>query len=588
MLAALLLASRGGPPQSKPFELHAADSMTQVRRDWLPFQQGAVSSDNMLIHMAKNEFEAGQAVISVPSFASTPLRGAQWTIAELVGPGGASIPAEDISVVPVGYVFGGPCPFDARGGGRPSGGSAACPQGRPFRCILGDAANDTERCVAAGFPECNGPGGECIPGGIHNSSVQCIGCSVSQGSVNFYNGYSFSDPQNWWPIVLLDTVKTFDVAVGTAQSLLVTIRTGADTAPGLYQAVLAVYAKGVQHLDVMVEVTVHDFALPVAQPTTLWGQEVAEYNPAFAHAEGEPTHTVNVSAYAAMMTDHRMPGGSGIYHDNYMNISDTTALKALWTAGQRLAIVAAFTDCQSPTVPAYSGSGCEFAKRLTRMVAVADAYKEAGWPEENLYVYMVDEASFHAELWRNTSQQVKNKLPKAQVVVLGNNAWVALAGGCVGAANGAAITCPATDWSPANLSQLEAGGAYEYVDLFIPRMATFVKTSATTIATIRKTKTAGGGPNRRVGWYTSGAPAGTYSLNTFAEFSSLRARMMLGAGAWKMKTDAYLYYAMNGWGQYSKGIPVSSQPISRCVCIYGSILTDCLSSTTVELGRCDG
>ena len=40
------------------------------------------------------------------------------------------------------------------------------------------------------------------------------------------------------------------------------------------------------------------------------------------------------------------------------------------------------------------------------------------------------------------------------------------------------------------------------------------------------------------------AGAGTYALNTFAEFSSLRARMMLGAGAWKMKTDAYLLQGM--------------------------------------------
>ena len=556
-LFTLLLASRGGPPHNQPFELHAADSMTQVRRDWLPFQQGAVSSDNMLIHMAQDEFEAGQVVITVPSFAAAPLKGAYWSITELVGPGGASIPAEDISVVPVGYVFGGPCPFDARGAGAAaSGESAACPQGRPFRCALGDAANNTERCVAAGFPECNGPGGECIPGGIHNSSVQCIGCTVSQGSINFYNGYSFSDSQNWWPMVLLDTVKTFDVAVGTAQSLLVTIRTRADTAPGHYQAVLAVRAKGVQHLDLVIEVTVHDFALPVVQPTTLWGQEVSEFNPAFAHARGDGrAHTVNLTSYAAMMTDHRMPT-SGIYHDNYMDISDIAALKALWTAGQRLVIVAAFTDCQSPTVPPYSGSGCNFEKRMTRMVEVANAYKAAGWPEENLYVYMVDEASFHAELWRNTSKRVKDKLPSAQVVVLGNNAWIALAGGCVGAANGVAVTCPAVDWMPPNLTQLEAGGAYEYVDLFIPRMATFVNTSKATITAIRMTKTSGSpvNVNRRVGWYTSGAPAGTHALNSFAEFSPLRARLMLGAGAWKMKTDAYLYYAMNGWVSHQHSI----------------------------------
>ena len=126
MLAAQLLVGccRGHLPGEKSFELHAADSMTQVRRDWLPFRQGAVGSDSIHIDMAQNEFEAGQAVITVPSFASAPLRGAHWIISELKGPANTSIPAGDISVVPVGYVFGGPCPFDARASGS---GSRACP-----------------------------------------------------------------------------------------------------------------------------------------------------------------------------------------------------------------------------------------------------------------------------------------------------------------------------------------------------------------------------------------------------------------------------------------------------------------------------
>jgi hypothetical protein len=52
---------------------------------------------------------------------------------------------------------------------------------------------------------------------------------------------------------------------------------------------------------------------------------------------------VNRTAYAELMTDHRLPGGSGIYHDNYMDVSDAASLRALWDAGSRVAIVAAYT-----------------------------------------------------------------------------------------------------------------------------------------------------------------------------------------------------------------------------------------------------
>ena len=41
------------------------------------------------------------------------------------------------------------------------------------------------------------------------------------------------------------------------------------------------------------------------------------------------------------------------------------------------------------------------------MVRTANAYKQAGWPEQNLYIYLVDEASATPEqldMWKNTSQ----------------------------------------------------------------------------------------------------------------------------------------------------------------------------------------
>ena len=54
---------------------------------------------------------------------------------------------------------------------------------------------------------------------------------------------------------------------------------------------------------------------------------------------------MNTSAFVQLMHDHQMPGGSEIYHDNFMNVSDIAALAALWESGQRTAIVASLTDC---------------------------------------------------------------------------------------------------------------------------------------------------------------------------------------------------------------------------------------------------
>ena len=48
------------------------------------------------------------------------------------------------------------------------------------------------------------------------------------------------------------------------------------------------------------------------------------------------------------------------------------------------------------------------------------------------------------------------------------------------------------------------------------------------------------------------------------EFSALRARLMLGAASWKLKIDAYLYYAISGWAAYSQVLSLRlRQPAHR-------------------------
>ena len=48
------------------------------------------------------------------------------------------------------------------------------------------------------------------------------------------------------------------------------------------------------------------------------------------------------------------------------------------------------------------------------------------------------------------------------------------------------------------------------------------------------------------------------------EFSALRARLMLGAASWKLKIDAYLYYAISGSAAYSQ-VPLAPFLSASCL-----------------------
>ena len=239
--------------------------------------------------MARGEFEAGQLVVMVPSFATAPLRNVSWEMNALqhTESPGVAIPAADVRVMPVGFVHEGPCAFDAS--------SPSCPADKPVQCKLGDATNNTQRCVAHG--------------GSSHGSVQCVGCSGSSGMTNTASFYSHADPRGWWPAPLLDTVTHFDVAVGTVQPLCeqactaprfpssapessggrrlsvalrtdVLVRTRPDTQPGTYTGELSVWPAGLPHNGRMVRVVVHGVTIPGDPSPGTWGVERrAEFSP---------------------------------------------------------------------------------------------------------------------------------------------------------------------------------------------------------------------------------------------------------------------------------------------------------------------
>ena len=512
------------------FKLAAADSLTQVRRDWLPQQQAACSAFGMSIDMAQNEFESAQLVVFVPRDRSDGVYNVTWSISELVeNATGATIPPADVTVAPLGFVFGGPCPFDSH--------NAACPESAPWYCKYGNDHNNSE------------PGPDTCMARLQ--TLRCVGCAASPAHPLRQNTMPYDDPLGWWPFPVLDWVDSFDVARGTAQPLLVTVRSRTDTKPGTYKATINVTEHGACRTDggcgrpvsMPLSVTVHPVALPeVHSPETLsfWGVEISEW------AGAHPGRPCNDSKFTDLLLDHRLPSASGIYHGMWSSYgSDSgggashpdhypSGLNDLWERGQRAVVLEGLTDCQG----GLNKIGCMLEYRIAQVKALAARATAQGWSQENLFVYIFDEvgpSSVNA-VGRILSSRVKAVCPKCQVVACGSAVFNMLA-------------------ADPTVYEKGHGGALELVDVFIPRLADYANASKTLLATLRAA-------GKRVGWYVSGAPAGDYALNFFVEYPAIRPRLLAGFVAHKFKSDALLYYAMNGWASYGKGVPYDLDAVS--------------------------
>ena len=535
LLLALLSPHIGA--YSPAFEVTSADSMTMVTRDWLPQRQcmsgstnGGKSGRGLWIDMAQNEVESAQLVVYVPAFMPAAVVGGvsvRLMSPALTSETGDSIPAEDVTVDVLGFVKGGPCPFDAE--------DASCPADKPLRCRLGDAANMTTRCVGRGA-----------------ESVQCVGCSSSESMINFRAQYHYNDSKAWYPWALLDHVRTFDVRRGTAQPVLVTVRTRTGTRPGLFSATLGVFSATHGHSSTSLTVRVHDVTLPQAtESLSLWCAQDTESQLAFGHTVSRsPSAAVNLSAFAELLSNHRLPAATCIYEGvwaAYLNrtqpagqqplpLPAAEAVKGLWARGQRMLVIATFKKCHA----ALNASGCSWQERMSQMMAAATFLQQAGWPQECMYVYMLDEAHAHAAL-RTISQRVKKLLPKAQTVVTGDNAFpFDLQNRCTGP-DLPSQRCMST-------ADLESGGLLEFIDWFIPRTSTYANQTASHLAAIRV-------KGKKIGWYTSGIPGGDNALQIgYLEYSAIRPRLLLGTAAWKANAEAYLYYSLAGWMPYAQGV----------------------------------
>ena len=308
-------------------------------------------------------------------------------------------------------------------------------------------------------------------------------------------------------------VSSFDVQPDTSQPLLVTVSAGPDTKAGEHRVAVTLTDGSGAAQKVSLSVTVYNFTLPTAfSLPSIWG-----FNDELSSELWPATYKTQSfqQSYVDFFLERRFPiaslyGGVG----GFQYTQTVAGLRSLWQRGQRVINVESAPDATSMT-------DAKFEQFMNTTKNGVDLALQAGWDRESVMVYMMDEPGTAdvVQLLPNISAEVKKRFGNVTTVTCGDAQWSVRLG-------------------LHNVTQ----HSLPHVDVFIPRCWTLTNTSAEDVASIRAS-------GQRIGCYTSGIPSGENALNFFVEYPAIRARLMLGVGAWHHALDFFLYYRLNGWEQ---------------------------------------
>lgn len=372
-----------------------------------------------------------------------------------------------------------------------------------------------------------GPGRATIP--VQDIQVSPVGYIHSQRPA------PSKTPADWWPCQLLDFLQTIDVKRGEVQPLWVLVRTREQTPPGVYEGTLTVTGEGVAAKSLRLRARVFDFAIPKEQHLrTIWGFT----EEASIRLYGE-RHTKDKLAQRMfqMLLDHRLavnslynaqsgPGEVGPQHGltvGLPSIARPEDLRRLWDAGSRWWNLGymhpVYAERAGLTIDEFTPV---FIEMMRESLAFADA---AGWPHQNLSIYMYDETRLFDELNR-VATKVKAAFPDITIMTTAYDTSFGVKGG------------------PIDKS----------MDAWCPLIPVF----ADNLANVREGQKAG----NQVWWYVCTVPGGKY-LNFFVQQQPICGRLLMGSAAWKYAPDGFLYYAINGWNNYQH--PISRWPLTDWV-----------------------
>ena len=295
----------------------------------------------------------------------------------------------------------------------------------------------------------------------------------------------------------------------------ISVRTRKDAQPGVYRGVVTVLTRGLSPMEVPIEVTVWDFAVPdrTHLRTLTWfngfGWFPHHYGFDRRTEEGRRLHEEATRRFWDMLLRHRLgPGGNVASHvwkrHGRYDFSDVDRrLEYLIPRGMNAFIMGSAPNLKRQGKNEYTP---EFIARFTEMLkAYGDHLREKGWIDK-AYVYTYDEAPRrHWGEVRNIARAIKRAAPELKIIQCLNQ--------------------------PAGVKALS-----DVIDVFDIYVAQYHKTG------VRELQKRGTEVWLAVCCYPMDHP------NLFIEYPLIDARM-LPLFCWKYKAQGFEYWSPASWGR---------------------------------------
>jgi len=333
-----------------------------------------------------------------------------------------------------------------------------------------------------------------------------------------------------WPIPILDFMTSVDVPRGEMQPLWVCVRTREGTMPGLYTGTFEVSADGCESKTMQVEVEVWDFAVPKEQHLlNVWGNKASAYQAIYGDRYDKEMarrifdflieHRISVTTLYVHQASGKQAGAWSVA---YPTLSDPKELKRLWDAGARWWNLGYYNSLNADRLKMDPEEHFKmFIDGIHEALRVADS---AGWPHENMGIYLFDESS-DFETVNKWALRVKKEFPAIPLMT----------------------TAYDTSFG------VKDGPIDESMDIWCPLTPSYVEN----LETIQKGRELG----KKSWWYVCCGPGNSDDLNFFCQFPAIRSRLLMGVATWKYKPDGFLYYRLSGWPKYDG--PINEGPITN-------------------------
>ena len=347
-------------------------------------------------------------------------------------------------------------------------------------------------------------------------------------------------PSEWWPDPILDFLDTSDCPAGEVQPLWVSAYVPPGTQAGIYTSKLTVSASGCEAKSVELRVRVFGFDVPREQHLkTVWGMNEANFARFYGDTYGESL----AWKYFQLFLDHRMApadlyrskptgkkGEDSVYH-----LASVDALKRLRAAGSSWWNVG-YVVAPKHMPKEFSNyeeylQACVlwFGDELKRVRA-------AGWPEGSYGIYFLDETKEFGKLAR-AAEIMREHFPGVPLMTTGYDR-----------SYGVDKKSPVAD----------------LLDIWVPLTPRYQEDQAK-ILDGRKL-------GKKAWWYVCVGPRGKRELNWFTQYPAIRARLLMGAAAWKYQPDGFLYYRVAGWIYHDR--PITAGPMTDWMPRYHPNLPD--------------